>query len=179
MSSAWPPAGSPGIKPGEPVDPPLTPGRYGHVSRLDPKAAREELVAKLEAANAAKMAARRELKALQDSERTEVLKLQAELASARQELEQLRREPSDDRSGFDLAVAASIDRLVRELAAADTTVTALRTILRSDPNPPGRVIESHERWMCETCGTRYGVDYPDHTCGRLTPVTITISRRSP
>jgi hypothetical protein len=39
------------------------------------------------------------------------------------------------------------------------------------------VLASHQRYLCETCGARYGIAYTDHEHGPLTPVTVTIARQ--
>lgn len=38
------------------------------------------------------------------------------------------------------------------------------------------VLAQHQRWLCETCGARYGKPYTDHPCGQLTPITVTTTR---
>jgi hypothetical protein len=41
------------------------------------------------------------------------------------------------------------------------------------------VLAQHQRWLCETCGARYGKPYTDHPCGQLTPITVTTTRGAP
>jgi hypothetical protein len=77
---------------------------------------------------------------------------QAELASARAELEQLRGDLGVKRVG----------ELEEQLALAD---------------PQGAVISRQRRYLCETCGSRYGIDYTDQAHGPLTPVVVTITRQ--
>lgn len=51
---------------------------------------------------------------------------------------------------------------------------------RDGPTPPPaavRVLGSYEAYACEACGSRYHLNHRDHECGRLTPVTVTITTR--
>jgi hypothetical protein len=39
------------------------------------------------------------------------------------------------------------------------------------------VLSRQDRYLCETCGARYGQPFTDHEHGPLTPVTVTIARQ--
>lgn len=71
--------------------------------------------------------------------------------------------------------------LAAELASARTELEKLRgaqaDLLAGGPAPSGRVISVQQRYLCETCGGRYGKPFTDHPCGRLTPVVVTIARQ--
>ena len=41
----------------------------------------------------------------------------------------------------------------------------------------GDVLGTYDAYLCQACGSRYGQDDPEHPCGRLLPVTVTISVR--
>jgi len=51
-----------------------------------------------------------------------------------------------------------------------------------DPTGPApgdaELIDAYDAWMCERCSSRYGQPYPDHACGELTEVTVTITRKT-
>ena len=44
--------------------------------------------------------------------------------------------------------------------------------------PQPRVLGSYDAYACQSCGSRYGYDVPDHGCGALIPVTVTITTRA-
>lgn len=75
---------------------------------------------------------------------------EAELASARTELEQLR-------------------------ATLQNTATAY---LGTTTAATQGVISQLTRYLCETCGARYGQPFTDHEHGPLTPVTVTVARQA-
>jgi len=63
---------------------------------------------------------------------------------------------------------------VDELATEPDTERA--TELASKPGArPAEVLGWYRAWLCRSCGARYGQDYPDHGCGPLVPVTVTIT----
>jgi hypothetical protein len=55
-------------------------------------------------------------------------------------------------------------------------VAAAEPVAPPVPAAP-RVVRSYDAFGCETCGSRYRFDAADHGCGRLTPVTVTITTR--
>lgn len=78
------------------------------------------------------------------------------LAEAQRDLERVRGQLTDVRAAAAEKVRAVLDASSR-------------------PSPP--VIAEHVRYLCETCGSRYGQPYTDHEHGPLTPVTVTIARQ--
>lgn len=47
----------------------------------------------------------------------------------------------------------------------------------AEPAAPARVLGGYDAFACTGCGARYHADDPDHPCGPLLPVTVTISAR--
>lgn len=88
------------------------------------------------------------------------LKVTAELVSARTELD---------------AVRAARDTLDRE---ATRLRNQLLQLLQVPGEPTGGVLDSWVRYLCETCSARYSINFPDHEHGPLTPVLVTMTRRT-
>ncbi|MDT5119280.1 MAG: hypothetical protein QOE30_5019 [Mycobacterium sp.] len=99
----------------------------------------------------------------------------AELSSARQDLDVLRKSLKGSATTAsaalqDLASArADVLRLANE---RDAAIASNEARLRS---LPAAVLSLSTRYLCETCGARYGRDY-GHEHGPLTRVTVTITR---
>jgi hypothetical protein len=114
-----------------------------------------------------------------EQERDELAVRAADLEQVREELKQVRTLAGgylDDiqhlESGQDEVIGAlrtQRDAARAELASARAELEQLRN--------RGAVIAQHVRYLCETCGSRYGIDYTDHTHGPLTPVVVTITRQ--
>lgn len=118
----------------------------------------------------------------------------AELASARQEIALLRGELGGMRDHRDL-LSRDLDETRRELeaahAAADRAhqrVVALAAELNTERgrtavgDRAAPAVAVADAWMCVRtvggCARRYREDDPQHYCGRLTPVRITITHRT-
>jgi hypothetical protein len=93
--------------------------------------------------------ARDEVRVLKHSDALTVVVAESELVSARQEIEQLR-------------AMANLGREARQLLATAP--------------PAVDVISAQVRYLCETCGARYGYSF-GHEHGPLTPVVVTIARQ--
>ncbi|OJF14474.1 hypothetical protein BG844_09545 [Couchioplanes caeruleus subsp. caeruleus] len=71
--------------------------------------------------------------------------------------------------------------LLTEIAQAPARPAAprRRSARPAPAQPAARVLGSYGAYACEACGSRYGQDDPEHGCGPLTPVTVTITVRNP
>jgi 1,6-anhydro-N-acetylmuramate kinase len=105
-----------------------------------------------------------------NAERT---RLETELVSARQENEQLRE-------GRDQAVDRALE-LAKELAEVRSAAgEKVRAVLAADSAPAAEELYAYDAWSCLTesgCGSRYTVPDPDHRCGPLTAVRVSITHR--
>jgi hypothetical protein len=96
----------------------------------------------------------------------------AELSSARQDLDVLRKSLKGSATTASVALrdlAETRAQLADMQAAAEEKVRAVLTA------PTGDVISQQTRYWCETCGARYGQPF-DHPHGPLTSVTVTTTR---
>ena len=99
-----------------------------------------------------------------------------EYHQAHNELGSARAEGAQRRAERDKAYAANaklIDEVADTQAAAEEKV---RAVLVAAGDAPADLISRLRRYLCETCGARYGINYTDHAHGPLTPVVVTITR---
>ncbi|MCW2768511.1 MAG: hypothetical protein JWO11_4470 [Nocardioides sp.] len=80
------------------------------------------------------------------------------------------------RTGREQATAHALE-LAKELQTERGKNGRLATELGEMREPGPDVIASHVRYLCETCGARYGIAFTDHEHGPLTAVTVTIARQ--
>jgi hypothetical protein len=98
--------------------------------------------------------------------------LAARLADVERQLAEARRELAKRPSEADwLAVKSDRARLRKAVAMPGPAVA----------NAMGVLLFAYDAWQCldgsVNCSRRYYADDPDHGCGPLTPVTVTVSRR--
>ena len=126
-----------------------------------------------------------------EKERGKRLAVEAELASARAKLD-LRRLLLTQAADWVVArdtgyVCGGCDRQIRRgeaylaTSGADEYLHVHCPDGASPATDPDRLVGAYGAWSCLTangCGARYTVAYPEHGCGALTPVTVTITRRA-
>jgi hypothetical protein len=92
------------------------------------------------------------------------LLLEAELSTARAELDRLRAALAEAHNQK-AAVGGERDRAREQVRVLEHAATVA-----------GPVLTQHTRYLCETCGARYSKNYTDHEHGELTSVTVTVAR---
>jgi hypothetical protein len=112
-----------------------------------------------------------------DERRAERDLARAELVSVRQENEQLHGLVArvEQAAGIDRERDRGVDLADRVQSIRDGRTEAISHFVAVAGERD--VLASHQRYLCETCGARYGIAYTDHEHGPLTPVTVTITRQ--
>ena len=125
--------------------------------------------------------ARAKARDAEHSRRVAAERYEADLAAAQADVTRLKTHLVGEQAR--LRGHITTERARREAAEAELKST--RDVLdlardgRDEAGLPGRVLRAYAAWSCLTdngCGARYTVAYPDHGCGPLTPVTVTITR---
>ncbi|WP_433732550.1 hypothetical protein ACQP2Y_46710 (plasmid) [Actinoplanes sp. CA-051413] len=81
--------------------------------------------------------------------------------------------PTPAPAAIDTAAQAPVTKPVTRKAPSRKPAPAPRVAEALRP----RVLGSYDAFACEACGSRYSQPFPDHGCGPLTPVTVTITTK--